>query len=290
MSEAKDGTRPPIQPPNADEPDRNARAAWRVRLHEIIFEADTPAGWWFDVGLLVAIVASVVVVMLDSVASIRAEHGRTLLAAEWFFTLLFTVEYILRLLCVRRPASYALSFFGIVDLLSILPTYLSVLIPGAQGMVVIRSLRLLRLFRVLKLTRFVGEARQLRHALAMARTKITVFLSVVVTVVVIAGALMYIVEGDASGFTSIPRSMYWAVVTMTTVGYGDIAPVTPLGQFIAALMMILGYALIVVPTGIVSAEIAEARRGRRSTQHCSHCGLDDHELDAVFCRRCGDRL
>jgi len=274
----------------SDAPVGESEASWRRTLHEIIFEADTPAGLAFDVALFVSIVASVIVVMLESVESIRLEYGRVLTIAEWFFTILFTIEYVLRLLCVRRPASYALSFYGIVDLLSILPTYISFLIPGAHRLLVIRILRLLRLFRVLKLTRFVGEAGMLREALLASRPKIVVFLSVVGTVVVIAGAVMHIVEGGEAGFTSIPQGVYWAIVTITTVGYGDIAPRTPLGQTIAAAMMVLGYALIVVPTGIVTAEIVEARRGRRSTQHCPRCGLDDHEVGAVYCRSCGERL
>jgi voltage-gated potassium channel len=263
---------------------------WRERLHEVIFEAETPAGKGFDVALLFGIVASVVTVLLESVASIRAQHGSILRALEWGFTILFTVEYALRLACVRRPLGYALSFFGLVDLLAVVPTYLSVFFAGAQSLIVIRALRLLRIFRVLKLGHFVGEARMLRAALHGSLRKITVFLGTVLTIVLIVGALMYLVEGEASGFTSIPQGMYWAIVTLTTVGYGDIAPQTVVGKLLASVVMILGYGIIAVPTGIVTVELAHAHRAPVSTEACPDCGSGGHDSDAAFCKFCGAHL
>ncbi|MDF1555021.1 MAG: ion transporter, partial [Deferrisomatales bacterium] len=235
-------------------------AAWRQRLHQVIFEADTPAGKAFDVVLLWLIVASVVVVMLGSVAEIQARYHPWLVAAEWVFTLLFSVEYALRLVCVLSPLRYARSFFGVVDLMAILPSYLGLLFPGAGSLMVVRSLRLLRVFRVLKLGRYLGEANVLLGALRTSRPKITVFLGTVLTVLVIVATAMYLIEGEANGFTSIPRALYWAVVTMTTVGYGDIAPHTVPGQTLAAAVMVLGYSIIAVPTGIISSELSEAKR------------------------------
>jgi voltage-gated potassium channel len=264
----------------------------RARLHEIIFEADTPAGKAFDVALLLTIALSVAVVMLESVTPISERYGRLLYLAEWFFTILFTVEYALRLTCVRYPLRYARSFFGIIDLLAILPTYLSLLIPGAQSLLVIRVFRLLRIFRIFKLTRYLGEARTLMVALRASRHKIVVFLGGVLSIVTIMGAFMYLIEGPEAGFTSIPRGVYWAIVTMTTVGYGDIAPRTVLGQTLAAFVMILGYAIIAVPTGIVSAELVQAARDAvaRNTQACPGCGAEGHDRDASHCKRCGSRL
>jgi voltage-gated potassium channel len=263
---------------------------WRERLHEIIFEAETPEGKAFDVALLVCIVASVVTVLLDSVASIRAQYGTLLRALEWTFTILFTVEYVLRLATVGRPLRYALSFFGLVDLLAIVPTYLSVFIAGAQSLIVIRALRLLRIFRVLKLAHFLGEARMLGAALQASLRKITVFLGTVLTIVLIVGALMYLIEGEPSGFDSIPQSMYWAIVTLTTVGYGDIAPQTVVGKLLASVVMILGYGIIAVPTGIVTVELAQARRTPISTEACPDCGAGGHDADADYCKFCGARL
>jgi voltage-gated potassium channel len=267
-------------------------SARRARLHEVIFEADTPGGKAFDVALLLAIALSVAAVMLESVGPIRERYGRQLYLVEWFFTILFTVEYVLRLACVRYPLRYARSFFGIIDLLAILPTYLSLLMPGAQSMLVIRVFRLLRIFRIFKLTRYLGEARTLTVALKSSRHKIVVFLGGVLSIVIITGAAMYLIEGPDSGFTSIPRGVYWAIVTMTTVGYGDIAPRTVLGQALAAFVMILGYAIIAVPTGIVSAELVQAARDAvaRDTQACPGCGAEGHDRDAVHCKRCGTRL
>jgi voltage-gated potassium channel len=262
----------------------------RERLHEIIFEAETPAGKAFDVALLVAIVASVVTVILESVTSIRAQYGPILRGMEWTFTILFTVEYVLRLLTVGRPMKYATSFFGIVDLLAVVPTYLSIFFAGAQSLIVIRALRLLRIFRVLKLAQFVGEARMLRAALFASLRKIIVFLGTVVTIVLIVGSLMYLVEGEGSGFTSIPQGMYWAIVTLTTVGYGDIAPQTVTGKVLASVVMILGYGIIAVPTGIVTVELAQARRAPISTEACPDCGRGGHDADAEFCKHCGTHL
>lgn len=267
-----------------------ARAHWRHRLHEIIFEADTPGGIAFDVALLIAIALSVIAVSMESVAEIRAEHGVALRRAEWAFTILFTIEYLLRLLCVRRPARYAKSFYGIVDLLAILPTYVSVLVPGSQSLLVIRGLRLLRLFRVFKLAHFIGEAAQLRTAMRASVRKIIVFLGTVLTLVLIIGALMHLIEGGINeGFANIPNSIYWAIVTMTTVGYGDVAPMTLVGKMLASLVMITGYAIIAVPTGIVTVEMGLARRAV-SRQACPGCGAEGHDTDARHCKFCGGRL
>lgn len=265
-------------------------AAWRSRLHEVIFEADTPGGRVFDVLLFLCIVASVVVVLLESVADVRTSHGPALRTAEWAFTILFTIEYGLRLATVGRPARYALSFYGLVDLLAIVPTYLSLLVAGTHSLIVIRALRLLRVFRVLKLGQFVGEATLLRTALRASSRKILVFLFAVLTLVLIIGAVMYLVEGEEHGFTSIPRSIYWAIVTMTTVGYGDITPQTVLGQFLAAFVMILGYGIIAVPTGIVSVELANVRPAAVSTQSCPECSAEGHDTDARHCKFCGAQL
>ncbi len=264
--------------------------SWREQLHEIIFEADTRAGKIFDVSLLVAIVASVFVVTVDSVDHIREDHHALLVSAEWILTIGFTIEYVLRLVCVRNPFRYALSFFGIVDLLSILPTYVSLFIPGTESLLVIRSLRLLRVFRVFKLARFLTEATELRASVDAAKAKLAVFLVTVVISVVILGAAMYVVEGPENGFTSVPVGMYWAVVTLTTVGYGDVTPQTPLGQGLAVAMMILGYSLIIVPTGIVSAEMALGQSHRITSQHCLGCSREGHDVDAVHCKFCGERL
>lgn len=262
----------------------------RARLHEIIFEADTPAGRWFDLTLIVVILTSVAVVSLESVASIRQEFGPWLRIAEWFFTGLFTIEYVLRLWTVRSPLRYATSFFGVIDLLSVVPTYLSLLLPGAQSLLVLRSLRLLRIFRIFKLAQYTFEAQTLTRALRASRRKIIVFLAAISTLVLVAGAAMYVVEGEKNGFTSIPTSVYWAIVTMTTVGFGDITPKTPLGQVLASIMMIVGYGIIAVPTGIVSVELARAATLPINTQACPNCGRQGHDIDAVHCKFCGARL
>ena len=228
--------------------------------------------------------------MLDSVRAIRLVYGAELYSIEWAFTVLFTVEYGLRLVGIGRPFHYAISFFGVVDLLAILPTYLSLFLPGAQYLLVIRLLRVIRVFRVLKLVQYLNEARMLIRALRASRRKITVFLFAVLTLVVILGSLMYMIEGGANGFTSIPRSIYWAIVTLTTVGYGDISPQTATGQILAAAIMILGYGIIAVPTGIVTAEFAQAFRKGVSTQACPQCSAEAHDEDAVYCKYCGARL
>ncbi|MHC5064031.1 MAG: ion transporter [Planctomycetota bacterium] len=261
----------------------------RERWHEIIFEADTPAGKLFDVILLIAILLSVTAVILESVVSVRETYGTALAGIEWFFTGLFTVEYLLRLWVVRSRLGYVFSFFGIIDFLAVLPTYLALFIVGAQSFLVLRILRLLRIFRVLKLARFLAEANVLSEALRASRHKITVFVGGVLCAVVIMGALMYLIEGPASGFTSIPTAMYWAVVTMTTVGYGDVTPESPLGQVVSAMLMILGYGIIAVPTGIVSAELVKVTP-RVSTQVCKDCSREGHDPDASHCKWCGSEL
>ncbi len=265
---------------------------WREKLRVIIFEADTPAGKAFDVGLLAAIVLSVLAVMLDSVTEIRSSYGVLLDRAEWVFTLLFSVEYLLRLLCSPRPLHYARSFFGVVDLLAILPTYLSVLFPGAESMLVIRGLRLLRIFRVFKLGQFLGEASLLRSALASSRHKITVFLGTISILVTILGAAMYLIEGEENGFTSIPAAIYWSIVTMTTVGYGDMAPATVSGKVLASIVMIMGYSIIAVPTGIGTAEIVEGAAASRriTTRSCPGCLSEGHDRNATYCKDCAAPL
>lgn len=278
----------PPSPPRLPTEGKPARPGLRLRLHTVIFESDTPAGRAFDLALLALIVASIVAVCLDSVESFRARHGTVLRLAEWFFTALFAIEYALRLLAVRYPWRYARSFFGIVDLLTVLPTPVSLLLPGAQALLVVRVVRLLRVFRILKLASFLWQATVLVHALRASRQKITVFLGAVLTLVVLAGALMYLVEGPRHGFDSIPRGMYWAIVTVTTVGFGDITPRTPLGQTIASVLMIMGYGIIAVPTGIVSVELANAsHRFSLSGRACPGCAHAPHDDDAVYCKRCG---
>lgn len=257
-------------------------------LFEVIFKSDTPGGKAFDVALLAAILLSVLVVMLESVAEIRERHGDLLFGIEWFFTILFTVEYGLRLASVRRPSRYATSFFGVIDLLAVLPTYLSFFVTGSQSLLVIRIIRLVRLFRIFRLRRYMGEAWGLRRALAASRYRIIVFLVAVLSVVTVVGALMYLIEGPPSGFTSIPRGIYWAIVTMTTVGYGDIAPVTVVGQILATALMLLGYGIIAVPTGIVSVELSRAKW--EDARVCAKCGALVLESDARFCKHCGTRL
>ncbi len=269
----------------------DARRGWRQTVREVIFGTETPAGKAFDIALLVAIILSVVAVCLESVKGIKADYGDILLRAEWVFTILFTAEYLLRLATARRPARYARSFFGVVDLLSILPTYISVLVPGAQSLIIIRVLRLVRVFRVFKLARFVGESEVLVEAMHASREKIIVFLVGVTSLTVVVGSLMYLIEGEESGFTSIPQGIYWAIVTMTTVGYGSIEPATAPGRILASIVMIMGYGIIAVPTGIVTAELTRARMFREPrTVHCSGCGEDTHLNDANYCRRCGAKL
>jgi len=262
----------------------------RKRLHDIIFQHDAPAERAFDVVVIAAIVLSVVVVMLDSVESIAARYGDVLYVAEWFFTVLFTIEYLLRLWTSPRPLAYARSFYGVVDLLSVLPTWLSVLFPPGRFLVVLRVLRVLRVFRILKLAEYVEQGAVLSAALRASRYKITVFVSAVLTLSVIVGSLMYLIEGPSAGFTSIPQSVYWAIVTLTTVGYGDIAPASPLGKSLAATLMIMGYGIIAVPTGIVTLELDRASRSSGVRRPCPGCGVDRHEPDSTYCRHCGTQL
>ena len=273
----------PIEPP--DPP-----GSLRARAYHVIFEHDRGWARRFDVALIVAILGSVLAIMLDSVTAVRARYGPELYAVEWLFTILFTVEYALRIWCVKRPSTYVLSFFGVIDLLAVVPTYLSLVAPGGHFLAVIRVLRVMRVFRVLKLTRYVGEASVLAAALRSARYKIAVFVVGVLTVVCVVGSLMYIIEGPASGFTSIPRGVYWAIVTLTTVGYGDIAPQSAVGQALAAFVMILGYGVIAVPTGIVTAELTAIPRAASSGRTCPQCARPEPEQAAAFCRWCGSRL
>lgn len=259
----------------------------KSKIHEVIFEADTRAGKLFDVALISLIILSIAAVMLESVSSVQKNYGSALVIIEWVVTILFSIEYIFRLLSVGKPLKYVFSFFGIIDFLSIVPTYFSVLFPGTQVLIVIRVLRVLRIFRVLKFVQYIKEARTLRVALAASRRKITVFLFVVFTLVIILGSLMYLVEGEENGFKNIPTSIYWAVVTLTTVGYGDISPQTGVGQFLAALVMILGYSIIAVPTGIVTSELTMANKLEANTQSCPECSADNHDSDAVYCKYCG---
>jgi voltage-gated potassium channel len=273
-----------------DRPPMTRGRALRIKMHEVIFESDTPAGRAFDIVLLWAILLSVAAVVLESVGSVRAAYGPPLRVAEWTFTVLFTAEYLLRLLCVKQPLRYATSFFGVVDLLAVIPTYLSLFIGGAQALLVLRALRLLRVFRIFKLGRYLGEAKVLKKALHASRPKIIVFVGTVLTVVLIVGTLMYLIEGEANGFTSIPRSVYWAIVTMTTVGYGDVTPHTFWGQLLASCLMIVGYGVIAVPTGIVTVEIAEASRRSINTHVCRSCAAEGHDADALHCKYCGAKL
>ena len=265
------------------------RAPWRRWLGDLIFGLSTPAARNYDKALIVLILTSVVAVMLESVSGLPPLTRRGLRWAEWVFTVLFTLDYLGRLLGARRPLHYALSFYGLVDLLTILPSYLSLLFPGTQYLLVVRALRLLRVFRVFKLARYSDQAALIGEALQASREKIIVFFISVLSMVIVFGTLLYMVEGPQHGFTSIPTSIYWAVVTVTTVGYGDISPKTGLGKFIATLAMLSGYAIIAVPTGIVTVGLQEAREARRG-RVCSQCGLSKHDTDAHFCKRCGENL
>ncbi|HEY0711568.1 MAG TPA: ion transporter [Polyangia bacterium] len=263
---------------------------FRHRRHESIFESDSRAGRAFDATLLWLILLSVAAVMLESVADIRARYGDALRIAEWTFTVIFTIEYLLRIVVLKRPLSYVFSFFGLVDLFSFAPTYLSAFIPGTQALIAVRAFRVIRLFRIFKLVTHMRQAKVIATALSLSRPKIVVFLLGVFAIVVTMGSVIYLVEGEENGFTSIPRSIYWAIVTVTTVGYGDIVPRTVIGQIIASLAMVMGYAIIAVPTGIVSVDIAEASRQIASGQACPTCGSEGHDTDAAFCKRCGSRL
>lgn len=272
--------------------DRPAMPQWREKMHEVIFEADTPMGKAFDVALLIAIIISVFAVMMDSVKEAHDQYSGLLDTIEWVFTILFTIEYIARIVSVGRPGRYIFSFFGIIDLLSLLPTFLGIFVVSAPSLMVIRTIRLLRVFRILKLARFMGEGRALSKAMKASQAKITVFLLMVLILVSIMGTIMYLIEGGQNGFTSIPRSIYWAIVTLTTVGYGDIVPHTWLGQTLASLIMILGYAIIAVPTGIVGAEIVRSEQKGKgmSTESCKQCSSEGHDSDADYCKFCGAKL
>lgn len=274
-------------PPSANPEPRS----WQAKLHEIIYESEKPEGKAFDIALLSCILISIIVVILDSVQSLHAKYGGLFYILEWVFTVIFTIEYILRLICIRRPLKYVFSAFGIIDLLAIIPTYLSFVIAGAQSLLVLRALRLLRIFRIFRLVHFLSELRFLSAAVSSSLRKISIFILFVLTLVVILGSVIYLVEGPENGFTSIPQSIYWAIVTITTVGYGDIAPATPLGKVIASFVMLLGYGIIAVPTGIVTTEMALAvRKNEQSNQACPSCGREGHDRDAKHCKYCGAAL
>jgi len=262
----------------------------KEKLYRIIFGTGTPAGKRFDLLLIAAILISVTAVIFNSIQGVHSRYADWLFVIEWFFTLLFTVEYLVRIYCSPNPRAYAFSFYGIVDLIAILPTYISVILPMANLLLVIRLLRVLRIFRILKLFQYTGEANVLLNSMKMSRRKIFIFLFCVVVVVTIFGSLMYIIEGPKYGFTSIPKSIYWAIVTVTTVGYGDIAPQTILGQAVASLAMLTGYAIIAVPTGIISAELMSEMQRDRVAVRCSNCEKAGHEKDADYCKHCGSEI
>ena len=264
---------------------------WKTKLHDIIYEADTKEGKWFDIILILTIIVSIILVMLESVESFDRKYHNFLNIAEWVITILFTIEYIVRVITIKKPSSYIFSFYGIIDLLATIPKYISLIFVGTHALVALRALRLLRVFRILKLARYLGASKTLSSALRASRTKIVVFLLSVVILTIILGTIMYLVEGPKNGFTSIPYSMYWAIVTLTTVGYGDISPQSPLGQFIASMVMILGYGIIAVPTGIVTSEITKIDHlPHTNTQHCPHCSSDKHLDNSKYCRNCGEKL
>nr|WP_321230450.1 ion transporter [uncultured Psychroserpens sp.] len=282
----------------------NTNNNWKDKLHEIIYEADTPAGKLFDIVLLIFIVASIALVMLESVHTIDKNYHKFLYYGEWVVTILFSIEYIARVITVRKPWKYIFSFYGIIDFLSTIPMYISFVFAGSHALVTLRALRLLRVFRILKIARYLGASNQLKDSIIASRVKIAVFLFAVVISSVIFGTIMYLVEGEENGFTNIPKSVYWCIVTLTTVGFGDIAPQTALGQFITSIIMILGYGIIAVPTGIVSAEYVrstnkadkEKEQGKQpeeiqlNTQSCSNCHAMDHKDKAKYCHSCGHNL
>jgi len=265
--------------------------SWRTKLHETIYEANTTAGKAFDIALLICIIGSIIVVTLDSVEDYHNKFGKIFYVLEWVFTFLFTIEYILRIISIKNPLKYVFSFFGLIDLLAIIPSYLSIFLAGAQSLLVLRALRLLRIFRIFKLTHFLTEMEFLKTAVYTSLKKISIFMLVVFTMVLILGPIMYLVENGKNGFQSIPDSIYWGIVTITTVGYGDISPVTPLGKFIASIMMFIGYGIIAVPTGIITTDIAMAvRKKKHGHEVCPSCGEEGHDLDAKFCKYCGSAL
>ncbi len=270
---------------------QKSRLSWRTKLHETIYESNTTAGKIFDIALLFFIMASIMVVMLDSIPLNHQRYGQAFFIIEWIFTGLFTIEYVLRLVCLKRPLRYVFSFLGMIDLLAIIPSYLSIFLAGTQSLLVFRALRLLRVFRIFKLTHFLTEIEFLKSSLATSMKKISIFMLVVLSTVIIMGSVMYLVEKGENGFESIPDSIYWAIVTITTVGYGDISPVTPLGKFIASIMMFIGYGIIAVPTGIITTNMAMAARNKKQGHEtCPGCGKEGHEPDAQFCKYCGSRL
>tara|TARA_R110002050_G_scaffold300836_1_gene473992 strand:- start:4341 stop:5171 length:831 start_codon:yes stop_codon:yes gene_type:complete len=271
---------------------KSKKPNWKSKLHEIIYEADTPAGKLFDVVLLIVIIASILLVMLESVNSIDANYHEILNISEWIITILFSIEYIARIITVKKPIKYIFSFYGIIDFLSTIPKYISLLIGGLHALAALRALRLLRVFRILKLARYLGASNNLVAAIKASRVKISVFLFAVVIISIILGTIMYLIEGEENGFTNIPKSVYWCIVTLTTVGYGDIAPQTPLGQFIASIVMILGYGIIAVPTGIVTSELTRlgAKKPETNTQACQNCLAENHKDDSGFCYNCGHKL
>ncbi|MDP5231038.1 MAG: ion transporter [Cellulophaga sp.] len=282
--------------------DKGSEVKWKNKIHEIIYEADTPLGKWFDIVLIILIIISVILVMLESIKGIDAKYHGILLTLEWIVTIFFTIEYIARVISIKKPFQYIFSFYGIIDLFSTIPLYLTYFLAGSQALLALRAFRLLRIFRILKLVRFLGEASQLKNALKASRAKITVFLFAVTIVSIILGTLMYLVEGEEAGFTSIPTSVYWTIVTLTTVGYGDIAPITPQGQLIAMIIMLVGYGVIAVPTGIVTVEFGKqtkangatsAQEGKYvhvNTQACKTCAKEGHRDDATHCYNCGSSL
>lgn len=269
---------------------------WKEKIHRVIYEADSPTGKYFDILLLILILTSIVAVMLESIEEIDSKYHKILNISEWIITILFSLEYIARIISVKKPKEYIFSFFGIIDLLSTIPKYLSFFFVGSHALVALRALRLLRIFRILKLVRFVGESHNFLRSLRASKAKIAVFLSTVIILCIILGTIMYLVEGNSdTGFTSIPRSVYWAIVTLTTVGYGDIAPGTPFGQLIASIIMILGYGIIAIPTGIVSAEYVKQGKGTQdvistNTKSCQNCASAYHRDDAEFCYECGEKM
>lgn len=267
------------------------KITWKHKLHEIIYEADTKGGKIFDVFLLIAIIASILLVMLESVESIDSKYHKLLYIGEWVITIFFSIEYILRIISIKKPFKYIFSFYGIIDLLATIPMYLSFILVGSHSLVALRALRLLRVFRILKLARYTGASEKLTLAMKASKAKISVFLFFVVIICIILGTIMYMVEGEEHGFTNIPKSIYWAIVTLTTVGFGDIAPQTPLGQLIASVIMILGYAIIAIPTGIVSSELTKSTLTEdNNTQACPNCLKDKHAKNATFCYNCGNTL
>ena len=265
-------------------------SSFRQNIKTIIFGTDTRAGKLFDEILILAIILSIITVLLESVTEYRQQYGQILNSAEWFFTIIFTIEYFLRMYCIRIPTSYVFSFYGIIDLLAIIPTYISILLPGSQALSVIRILRVLRIFRILKLFQYMGEANHLVKAMIASKRKIYIFLFVIMNIVIILGSIMYLIEGPVAGYTSIPKSIYWAIVTLTTVGYGDIHPITPMGQAISAIIMLMGYSIIAVPTGIITTELTFSKSNSENKTLCSVCEKKDLVKGSLFCRHCGSKI